>query len=117
MLIALFVAVESLLSVERPANFTTLVIIVGVGLVLNGMYAGLLWAKFFPNWLAIIATVLDMILAIALLVALNTACPIAAAHYGLSGADGRAALECGNWPVDSFTRCFKLWGIAGAVAG
>ena len=72
MLIALFVAVESLLSVERPANFTTLVIIVGVGLVLNGMYAGLLWAKFFPNWLAIIATVLDMILAIALLVALNT---------------------------------------------
>jgi signal transduction histidine kinase len=71
-LIALFVAVESLLSVERPANFTTLVIIVGVGLMLNGMYAGLLWAKFFPNWLAIIATVLDMILAIALLVALNT---------------------------------------------
>jgi len=72
LLIALFVAVESLLNVERPANFTTLVIIVGVGVVLNGMYAGLLWAKFFPNWLAIIATVLDMMLAIALLVALNT---------------------------------------------
>ena len=72
LLIALFVAVQSLLSVERPANFTTLIIIVGVGLMLNGMYAGLLWAKFFPNWLAIIATVLDMILAIALLVALNT---------------------------------------------
>ena len=72
LLIALFVAVQSLLSVERPANFTTLVIIVGVGLMLNGMYAGLLWAKFFPNWLAIIATVLDMMLAIALLVTLNT---------------------------------------------
>ncbi|HXW01458.1 MAG TPA: GAF domain-containing sensor histidine kinase [Anaerolineae bacterium] len=71
LLIALFVAMDSLLSVERPAYFTTLVIIVGVGLALNGMYAGLLWAKFFPNWLAIIATVLDMTLAIALLVILN----------------------------------------------
>jgi signal transduction histidine kinase len=67
----LTVAVESLLSVEPSPYFTRMVILVGVGLGLNGLYTGLLWAKSFPNWLAIIATILDLALAITLLAILS----------------------------------------------
>lgn len=69
---ALFVLGENLLSVEPSPNFTRLLILVGVGAVLNGSYAGLLWAKFFPNWLAVIAAILDAVLAIGLMVMLPT---------------------------------------------
>ena len=65
------VVVERLLSVEPSSNFTALLIIVGLGLGLNGVYAGLLWAKFFPASLAILAAVVDAVLAIALLVILS----------------------------------------------
>jgi signal transduction histidine kinase len=67
---ALFVVGENLLSTVPTPNFTRLLILVGVGAVLNASYAGLLWAKFFPNWLAIIAAILDAVLAIGLMVML-----------------------------------------------
>ncbi|MBI1880154.1 MAG: GAF domain-containing protein, partial [Chloroflexi bacterium] len=68
---ALVVVVERLLSAESPSDFTALLIIVGLGLGLNGVYAGLLWSKFFPTSVAILAAVVDAVLAIALLVILS----------------------------------------------
>lgn len=68
---ALFVVMESVLGVERAPNFMSLVILVGLGLGLNGLYAGLLWSKYFPHALAIVAAVIDVILAIALMVMLS----------------------------------------------
>jgi signal transduction histidine kinase len=67
----LFVVGENLLSVEPSSGFTRLLILVGVGLGLNGIYAGLLWAKFFPPWLAVIAAMLDAVLAIGLMIMLT----------------------------------------------
>jgi len=68
---ALFVGMESVLGGERAPNFMSLVILVGLGLGLNGLYAGLLWSKYFPHALAIVAAVIDVILAIALMVMLS----------------------------------------------
>jgi signal transduction histidine kinase len=62
---------ESVLTGQRSANLTVLLIVIGIGLGMNGLYAGLLWARYFPGWLAIIATIIDVILAIALLVLLS----------------------------------------------
>ncbi|MCB0153756.1 MAG: GAF domain-containing sensor histidine kinase [Anaerolineae bacterium] len=71
LLTAIFVVAESFFSVSPPPNFSNLLILVGVGLVLNGIYVGLLWADFFPSWLAAIATILDVVFAIALLIMMN----------------------------------------------
>ncbi|MFN8456147.1 MAG: GAF domain-containing sensor histidine kinase [Anaerolineae bacterium] len=66
LLMGLAVAMETLLSVEPSPNLTWLTALVGIGFLLNGLYVGLLWAKFFPTWLAAIATILDIFLAIGL---------------------------------------------------
>ena len=70
-LVAVFVFVQYTLSSEVPPDFNRLLILLLIGIVLNAIYAGLLWAKFFPNWLAGTSIVLDTIWAIALLVILN----------------------------------------------
>ncbi|NJN98388.1 MAG: GAF domain-containing protein [Anaerolineales bacterium] len=61
---------ESLLSRQPTTNLTRLLVLVGVGLGLNGIYAGLLWSKFFPSWLTVIAAILDAVLAIGLMIML-----------------------------------------------
>jgi signal transduction histidine kinase len=75
-LTAVFVLVEGLLTQEASPNFLRLLLLIGFGLVLNGIYAGLLWANFFPKWLAIVATILDVALAIAVLVMLSEHAPL-----------------------------------------
>lgn len=67
-LVALFIIAESLLNNTRPA--TPLLILVGAGVLLNGIYAGLLWAKAFPKQIAVLSIALDTIFSIALLVML-----------------------------------------------
>jgi len=71
LLAAIFVTAESLLSRQPSANLQELLILLGIGFVLNGVYAGLLWAKFFPDWLAVLSIILDMALAIAMLFMLS----------------------------------------------
>ena len=51
-----------------PPNLTQLLIVVGVGVVVNIIFAGLLWARFFPSWLAVLSLIVDSILALALLI-------------------------------------------------
>jgi signal transduction histidine kinase len=75
-LAVIFVLVEGLLTQEASPNFLRLLLLIGLGLILNGVYAGLLWSNFFPKWLAIIATILDVALAIALLVMLSEHAPL-----------------------------------------
>ncbi len=70
-LAALFVVVENVLSAQSSSNFEILLVVVGLGFLLNGIYAGLLWAKFFPPWLATTSVIIDIFFAIALLVLLN----------------------------------------------
>ncbi len=69
LLMVLFVAVESQLSEATTSQILLLQFgLVALGLILNGVYAGLLWAKYFPGWLAIIAAGVDVVLSIVLLV-------------------------------------------------
>ncbi|HRV90758.1 MAG TPA: GAF domain-containing sensor histidine kinase [Anaerolineae bacterium] len=51
---------------------TQLLTILGVGVALNLLYAGLLWAGYFPNWLAVVSVVIDVGFAIALLLLLSS---------------------------------------------
>ncbi|MBN1220791.1 MAG: GAF domain-containing sensor histidine kinase [Anaerolineae bacterium] len=67
-LTALFVLGEGLFTAAPSPYFLILLLIVGVGLVLNGIYAGFLWANYYPNWMAVVAIVLDVVIAIAILV-------------------------------------------------
>jgi signal transduction histidine kinase len=71
LLLALAVVAEAMLSVVPGQYFIWRVAVVGLGLVLNGVYTGLLWAKYFPSWLAIIAAGSDVILAIVMLILLR----------------------------------------------
>lgn len=50
---------------------TQLLTVLGVGVGLNLLYAGLLWANYFPGWLAIFSVVLDVVFAIVLLILLS----------------------------------------------
>jgi signal transduction histidine kinase len=75
-LAAIFILVEGLLTSEASPNFLRLLLLIGFGLILNGVYAGLLWSNFFPKWLAIIAAILDVALAIAILVMLSEHAPL-----------------------------------------
>jgi signal transduction histidine kinase len=70
-LIALFIVARNLLSQTPPADFWPLVILVGVGFMLNGLYAGLLWAKTFPAQVSAVGVTFDVILAVALLFMLS----------------------------------------------
>jgi signal transduction histidine kinase len=70
-LAVLYVAAESMLINTPLMNLTEPLILVVVLLLLNGLYAGLLWASFFPNWLAVLATIFDTIFAILLFVMLE----------------------------------------------
>jgi signal transduction histidine kinase len=67
-LIAIFILAQAYFTAEPSPNFYRLLGLVGVGFVLNGIYAALLWAKFFPGWLAIATVLLDSALAVLLLV-------------------------------------------------
>ena len=71
LLSALFVFMQYTLSPGIPPNFYRLLILVLIGVVLNAIYTGLLWAKFFPSWLAATSIIIDTIWAIAFLVMLN----------------------------------------------
>lgn len=70
-LAAVFVLAVNRLGGEPSPYFVELLILVGIGVVLNGVYASLLAAKFFPGWLAVTASVLDILLAVVLLVILS----------------------------------------------
>lgn len=70
-LAAIFIMALSFLTGTPLPDFTRVLIFIGAGLVLNAIYAALLWAKFFPNWLAVATIILDTVLAVALLVMLN----------------------------------------------
>ena len=59
LLTALFI----MLAARSSASFFALMTAVGIGLFLNLMYTGLLWARFFPGSLAVIAAVFDALLA------------------------------------------------------
>ena len=69
-LAAIFVFIQYALSGTTP-HLSRLLILILIGFILNGIYSGFLWAKFFPNKLAVTAIILDAVLAIALLVMLN----------------------------------------------
>jgi signal transduction histidine kinase len=71
LLIAVFIVAESWLSVASSPNFILLLSLVAVGVALNGLYVGLLWAKYFPTWVAVVATILDTTLAVGLLLLLS----------------------------------------------
>lgn len=71
LLAAIFIVSENLLSAATSSNFSLLLVIIGIGIVLNGIYAGLLWAKFFPDWLAVVAAVVDVLLAISISILLS----------------------------------------------
>ncbi|MBN1992069.1 MAG: GAF domain-containing sensor histidine kinase [Anaerolineae bacterium] len=75
-LVAAFVLVEALFTAEPSPYFLQLLILVAVGFALNGIYVGLLWANYYPNWLAIGAAILDVAIAIALLVMLHALAPL-----------------------------------------
>lgn len=51
---------------------TQLMTILGAGVVLNLLYVGMLWAGFFPNWLAVFSVVVDVAFAIVLLILLSS---------------------------------------------
>lgn len=55
------------LAARSSASFSALMTAIGIGLFLNLLYTGLLWAHFFPGWLAVISAVFDGILAAILL--------------------------------------------------
>ncbi|MCB0208172.1 MAG: GAF domain-containing protein [Anaerolineae bacterium] len=69
-LAALVIFGGSYLSENVTIN-TQLLTILGVGIILNLLYVGLLWANYFPNWLAVFSVVLDVAFAIILLVLLS----------------------------------------------
>ncbi len=71
LLAAIYIATEGLFNTAASSNSLILLLIIGVGFVLNGIYVGLLWAKFFPEWLAIITTIVDIALAIGLAILLS----------------------------------------------
>ncbi|HMQ52381.1 MAG TPA: GAF domain-containing sensor histidine kinase [Anaerolineae bacterium] len=66
-LAALFVLAENYLSDALSPNFNQLLIVLGIAFGLNALYAGLLWASFFPSVLAVFALIGDVAFAIALL--------------------------------------------------
>ncbi len=66
-LLAFFVVAERLLAETPSASFTRLILVIGIAFLLNGIYAGLMWGKFFPDWLAVATIIIDTGLSIALL--------------------------------------------------
>ncbi len=70
-LIGVFILAQAYLTATQSPNFFRLLGLVAVGLVLNGIYSALLWAKFFPKWLAVATVLLDTALALLLLVMFN----------------------------------------------
>ncbi len=96
LLVALFVVAEYFLAPVPPQNFTRLLIVVGLGFVINAIYAGLLWADFFPDWLALAAIVLDGLLAaILLLMAQNPLLLLPLVIFPVLVAGVRWSLETG----------------------
>ncbi|MCB0192625.1 MAG: sensor histidine kinase [Anaerolineae bacterium] len=70
-LAALVIFGGSYLSESVTVN-TQLLTILGVGVGLNLLYVGLLWANYFPGWLAVFSVVLDVAFAIVLLILLSS---------------------------------------------
>lgn len=70
-LMALYVFGENFLAGGSSSVFLARIIVVVVGLALNGLYVGLLWADYYPSWVGVTAAILDTVLAIILLVLLR----------------------------------------------
>ncbi|GAB4443937.1 MAG: histidine kinase [Anaerolineae bacterium] len=68
LLLGLFVVGTAFIAGPPYDNATPLLGLIGIGAALNAAYVGLLWAKFFPEWLAAVSMLLDALLALALLV-------------------------------------------------
>ncbi len=64
---AVFIIFESRLNVTPSPYYRELLILMGTGVALNAVYAGLLWARFFPSSVAVATMILDIAFAIALL--------------------------------------------------
>lgn len=67
-LLTLMIVGENMLSTGPANDLTRLLILVGTGVVLNAIYAGMIWAEFFPDWLAIVSVVIDSVLAALVLI-------------------------------------------------
>jgi signal transduction histidine kinase len=70
-LAAIFVLAENRLSGGSSRDLVTLLGLIFVGALFNGIYAGLLWSKILLNWLAVFGTLIDLVLAIALFILLH----------------------------------------------
>jgi signal transduction histidine kinase len=68
---AVFILAESQLSATPSSYYRELLILMGTGVVLNAVYAGLLWAKLFPSSLAVATIILDIVFAVVLLILMN----------------------------------------------
>jgi len=66
-LIAVFVLAQNYLAASPSHNYSQLLGLIGAGVVLNGICAGLLWAKLFPKSVAITTIILDTVIAVILL--------------------------------------------------
>ena len=71
LLSAMFVIMQYMFGPELPANFARLLVLILIGVGLNAIYTGLLWAKFYPGWLAVASMIVDLIWSIAFLVMLS----------------------------------------------
>jgi hypothetical protein len=67
LLLAVFVVAGNLVAEDASPDFNNLLILIGSGMLLNGAFTALLWAGFFPTWMAVIATIIDMGIATAFL--------------------------------------------------
>ncbi|RME74581.1 MAG: GAF domain-containing sensor histidine kinase [Chloroflexi bacterium] len=70
-LIALYAGLEYYFTPQFSPNFQRLLLLLFVGIVLNSIYAGLLWARFFPPWLGLVTVILDIVFAVGLLLLLD----------------------------------------------
>lgn len=68
LIVASFVLADMLFA-EAPSEYSReLLGLVGLAVFLNIAYAGLLWAKFYPGWVAVGATLFDAIVAVIVLI-------------------------------------------------
>jgi signal transduction histidine kinase len=63
----LYVLGESTLAAVSSSYLNQMLMIMGGGFLLNAIYTGLLWAKYYPPWLGAVSVALDTILVITLM--------------------------------------------------
>ena len=71
LMVAIFVVAQAMLATTPSPYFMRLLGLVGVAIALNGIYAIMLWLKYFPSWLAVTSVIIDTVFALALLIMLN----------------------------------------------